>query len=308
MAACRQPSKLLALFRGEVRAGDLRDPDYLDRVLTGIDIICHTAGRSSFENTGKNRHQSYLEPSIDLINRAVEWRVKRVVNLSSIFVASTAHRNYADAKGSPRSYWPMINSIIAVEDYLRNYQTRCQFVNLRAAIFSGKRLNIGLLPLLLARNMRSGLPYINGKSGFFPLVDGQDIGQAFARAALAPLDGTYNSFNISGPDTPSQAEVMQFIAQQLGHSPLQVGLPAALTSTILWTRGKLQKQASQPLFTSAMLDALKTPVIDNISTVKALGYDPKISWQATLLDTLENHKNHSLNYDLSKPDRALNIR
>lgn len=307
VAACRQPEKLLPHYRGEVRRGDLRDPDYLDRVLAGIDIICHAAGWSSFENAGKNKHRAYLEPTIDLINRAVEWRVSRFVNLSSVFVTTFSQRNNASAKGKPRSYWPMINNLIAVEEYLANYHSRSQFVNLRIGLYSGKRLNMGLLPLLLARSTRAYMPYINGPPGYMPLIDGRDIGQAFCRAALAPLDATCTSLNISGPDTPSQADVMHFIRQQTGHSPLNTGLPSMIASPLLWLRGLIQKQENQPLFTLAMLNMLKSPEIDNRQASNILGYDPEISWQASLLETLESYKNQSLNKNLSQTVRDLNI-
>ena len=35
IAACRDRRKLIPEFKGEVREGDLRDPDYIDRVLAG---------------------------------------------------------------------------------------------------------------------------------------------------------------------------------------------------------------------------------------------------------------------------------
>ncbi len=68
-AACREPGRLLPHYKGEVRVGDLRDPEYLDRVLVGIDIICHAAGWTSFVNNEKASRELYLEPSIELFNR-----------------------------------------------------------------------------------------------------------------------------------------------------------------------------------------------------------------------------------------------
>ena len=276
-------------------------------MLAGIDVICHAAGWSSFEKTGKSSSRSYLEPTLDLINRAVEWRVSRFVNLSSIYVAPFMQRNNAEIRGKPRSYWPMINHLIAVEDYMREYYSRCQFINLRLGLYSGKRLNMGLLPLLLARSQHRALPCIRGPLGYLPLVDGQDIGQAFARAALAPLDAAYTSLNISGPSTPSQAEAMKFIEQQIQHPVLGTALPAFMVDPWLWLRGKLQKQGNQPLFTPAMLNMLKSPPIDNLGATHNLGYDPEISWQASLLNTLELYKNQSLNTQISQHERALNI-
>lgn len=308
IAACRDSSKLLPHYSGEVRQGDLRDPDYLDRVLAGIDIICHAAGWSSFENSGDICNEAYLEPTLDLINHAIEWRVSRFINLSSLYVTPVAQRNNSIAAGRPRAYWPMINCLIAVEDYLSNYHgSRCQFVNLRLGLYSGKRLNMGLLPLLLSRSDNSLFPYINGKLGYFPLLDGKDIGQAFVRAALAPIDGDYSCINIVGPQVPTQSEVVDFIAQQISIKLLWPGLPSFLASSLLWLPGKLSRFKEQPQITPAILDIMKSPVTDSQQARTLLGYDPEVSWQASLLDTLELYKNQSLNTDITQPVRALNI-
>lgn len=309
VAACRNPDKLLTSYKGEVRVGDLRDPDYLDRVLTGIDIICHAAGWSSFENSGDICNKAYLEPTLDLINHAIEWRVSRFVNLSSLFAAAPGQRNDAGRKGRPRRYWPMMNCLIAVEDFLTSHsESRCQFINLRSGIYSGSRLNMGLLALLLARRGKASLPYIKGRLGHLPLVDGRDIGQAFARAALAPLDGGYNSINITGPICPAQSEVMQFLAAQAGEqAALKWAMPAALASLYSRLQGKFSSFGSQPIMTPAMLDMLKSPAIDNTQAASLIGYDPEVSWQASLLNSLDNHKNQSLNLDISQPYRPLNL-
>ena len=308
MAACRDPSKLIADYSGEVRQGDLRDPEYQDRMLVGIDIICHVAGQTSFEKSTDSCTQNYLEPTIDLINRAIEWRVSRFINLSSLYSASVSERNNPSAIGKPRAYWPMMNCHIAVEEYLRNYQQpRCQFVNLRLGLYSGKRLNMGLIPLLLNRVNSAKLPYLTGQTGHFPLVDGRDIGQAFVRAALGPFEASYNCLNITGPETPSQAEVMSFLEQQVHVKPLSFGLPSVIASPWLWLLSKTRRSADQPLFTSAMLDMLKCPTIDLQQANQQIGYDPEISWKASLMDTLESYKNQSLNNNISQVDRPLNL-
>ncbi len=309
VAACREPGKLLSTYRGEVRTGDLRDPAYLDRVLAGIDIICHAAGWSSFEKSGDTCNKAYLEPTIDLINHAIEWRVSRFVNLSSLYSAAPLQRNNAEVKGKPRHYWPMMNCLIAVEDYLRNYtESRCQFVNLRLGLYSGNRLNLGLLPWLLSQSGQTALPSILGRLGHMPLVDGRDIGQAFARAALAPLDATFSSFNITGPTTPAQAEVIRFLADQPDTmAPLNRAVPPALASLYAWLHRRPGKSGSHARCTAALLDMLKSPLIDNTRAARLMGYDPEVSWQASLLSCLETHKNQKLSSSISQPYRPLNL-
>lgn len=318
VAACRNASKLLPGFSGEVRVGDLRDPDYLDRMLVGVDIICHAAGWSSLENSDDTCQKAYLEPTLDLIQHAIEWRVKRLVNLSSLFVAPARQRNNADATGKPHANWPMINCLIAVEDYLKSLtDCRTQFINLRPGIYAGKRLNTSLLALLLDRGNQSasGLPYLHGSLGYLPLVDGRDIGQAFARAALAPINQNYSCLNISGPETPEQAQAMAFIKQQINHAPLSRGysklLPPQITEPLslftLWLNSRIKLADGKPLFSHAMLEMLKSPAIDNSIARSLIGYDPEISWQASLLETLNDYKNQKLSQQFSQPYKPLHL-
>jgi len=308
VAACRNVTKLPASYHGEVRCGDLRDTEYLDRLLVGIDVICHAAGWNSFERKQDPQHQAYLEPTLDLINRAVEWRVQRFVNLSSLFVSAPSQRNSTQSAGRPRASWPMLNGLIAVEDYLRHFRdSRTQFINLRIGLYSGKQLNMGLLPLLLARSGHYSLPCYQGRYGHLPIIDGQDIGQAFSRAALAPLAAGYHSVNISGAETPSHEAVMQFIKTQLGHSPLNYALPAPLAELLLFSRNLFSSHAQQPLFTAAMRYMLASPEIDLQPAQTLLGYDPQISWQASLLNTLEDFRHQQLNTALSQPVKSLNL-
>jgi nucleoside-diphosphate-sugar epimerase len=287
VAACRDPKRLPADYRGEVRVGDLRDPDYLDRLLVGIDILCHSAGWTSFLNHVEASSEYYLEPSIELFNRAVEWRVARFVNLSSIAVAPLNRRNDADAAGKPRRHNAMFNCLIGMEDYLRAQSTGCSVINLRAGIYSGRGLRRGLLPFLQQARL---LPWVRGTYGYLPLVDGRDLAQAFVRAALAPHAAVFSSFNILGPEVPSQQQLQRFLRQHgHGYTP-GPGLPALLSRPLFSLLGLGAGFSRQPLLTPALSTLLHNPMMDNNEAMQQLGYDPQISWQASLLEWLQDSK------------------
>ncbi|TNF37389.1 MAG: hypothetical protein EP315_02740, partial [Gammaproteobacteria bacterium] len=77
VAACSNPAQLLPSYRGEIRMGDLRDLNYQDRLLAGIDIVCHTD--AEFIGDDEIAERAYLEPTLELINRVLEWRIRRFV-------------------------------------------------------------------------------------------------------------------------------------------------------------------------------------------------------------------------------------
>jgi len=307
VAACRDPQRLPAGYTGEIRQGDLRDPDYLDRLLVGIDVVCHTAGWTSFLNTKKASRQQYLEPTLELIQRVLEWRVPRFVNLSSIAVARVAQRQDGETRAQPGRGWPMISCMAAVEAFMLAHATRsCSFINLRCGIYSGHRLHTGLLPLLISRMDSRLLTHHRGQYGYLPLVDGIDLGQAFARAALAPENIGYRSMNIIGPDLPSQAEVIDFIQQQTGIIRFRAGLPRAINRWIHPLLGLIPHASGAPLFNRNLGDYLSNPKLSNDLARQVLGYDPTISWQASLLNLLDEIRKHPQAAALHSPIRPLN--
>ena len=278
VAACRNASKLDPGYRGEVRVGDLRDMDYQDRLLVGIDIICHAAGWTSFENREADASREYLEPSIELVNRAIEWRVARFVNLSSIAVVPPEQRQDDEARSGPVRHFPMLNCLIAVEDYIRAHASHLNsFVTLRAGIYSGAGLDIGVLPLLLKRHMPS--TRTSGRLGYLPLVDGRDLAQAFVRAALAPDLPQNSVMSVVGPECPTQSEVYDFLNQNYGVTPPGVPLPGELH--------RLRQKFSRLLpGTSPLSLFLTNPQMSSSKARSLLGYDPEISWQASLRSLL----------------------
>lgn len=290
-----------------MRVGDLRDEDYLDRMLNGIDIICHAAGWPSFQNNRELARKHYLEPSIDLINRALEWRVKRFVNLSNIAVASLTHRNDPSLEGKPRRHAAMLNCMIGVENYLKSRAgENFSVVNLRCGIYSGKRLNMGVLPALLDRTGVKGLPEVTGRYGYFPLVDGRDIGQAFARAALAPSLAFYKSMNIVGPEVPRQKEIYQFLNREFKLSRPFIRLPALLFHCYRLFAG-LVPYRQQTLLPRGLSDFMTNPLIDNKKSSELIGYNPEIHWTASLQDSWLARQGNSQPSPLSRPVNSSDI-
>ena len=285
VAATRHPENLPADYRGEVRVGDLRDADYLDRMLAGVNIICHAAGWSHYTNNDLAARNYYLEPTIDLINRAKEWRISRFVNLSSIAVSPYSTRMIDESPGKPRRGCTLYNCMIAVEDYLKSItNTQMSTINCRLGIYSGQQMNLGLLPLLI---QRPSLPLFSGNYGHLPLVDGRDIGQAFARAALLPDINGYNSVNILGAELPQQKTVLDYMQQQLkNHTKKTTALPMLLALPLHALIRAFSFKSKTPLATCAITAALVNPLMENTKAKQLLGYQPQFGWQASVDDLI----------------------
>lgn len=285
IAACRDRTRLLPGFKGEVREGDLRDPVYRKKLVKGADVLCHAAAWTSLWGHAKESRSLFLEPSISLIMDAREAGVGRFVNTSTTSAASPAYSADPMSEGIERAFWPHLCNVIAIENTLRmNTCQKFQAVNLRLGIFAGRRYALGLLPILAPRLKTHLVPWVAGGKTSLPIVDGRDIGQAFALAAtIGKLEDHYESFNIVGPRVPSVREVIDFLHEEFGLPSPHFGVPFSVAYPFAWLMEKLDAVVPwEPLVTRSIIHLLEEVHADNRKAELRLGYRPVHAWQESV--------------------------
>ena len=310
IAACRDRRKLIPEFKGEIREGDLRDPEYLDRVLAGADIVCHCAAWTSLWGKKKESKELYFEPSINLINKAIEWHVKRFINISTTSAASPGQSSEALNPGIRRRYWPHLNNVIAIEDYMRENAYRgTSMINLRLGIFAGKRYSLGILPVLLPRLKTHLVPWVSGGKTELPIIDGRDIGQAVARACLAPQLPVYSAFNIVGPEVPSVRQVITYISETFGYPRPHFSVPFFAAYSFAWLMEKLDPLVAwEPLITRSIVHLLEDTDTNNDQAREMLGYSPEIHWKEAVHCQIEEmQRNDFKTMKMHKPVNSLSV-
>lgn len=231
IAACRDRHKLIPGFSGEVRAGDLRDTNYLAELLEGIDVVCHAAAWTSVWNHAADSNRLFLQPSLALIDRVLRSDVSRFILLSSTSVAApiASMDPMSQAEEHRLKFWPHMRNEAKLENYMRDHADRdCAMVSLRVGLFAGRRYGLGLLPLLAPRLKTHLVPWVNGGKTGMPITAGDDIGQAFALAATATGLNGYQGFNIVGPSVPTTREVISFLSHEFQLPKPHFGVPFLL--------------------------------------------------------------------------------
>lgn len=286
IAACRDPLKLAPGFAGEVRHGDIRDPDYLQTLFAGVDAVCNCASWTSAWNHERDSERLFLRPTLALVDRAVEAGVSRFVFLSSTSVAAP----YASA--DPMSVaderrlklWPHLRNTARIEDHLRRRAGEgCTMINLRVGLFAGPRYGLGLLPLLVPRLRTHLVPWVAGGRTGMPVVAGSDIGEAFALAATADgLDG-YQAFNIVGPTVPTAREVITYIGETYRVPRPHFGVPFFMAYPFARLMELLDPVVPwEPLVTRSIVHLLEETGATNDRARALLGYRPVVDWRAAI--------------------------
>lgn len=310
IAACRDRTKLIKEFKGEVREGDLRNPAYLDRVLAGADIVCHCAAWTSLWGKQAESRDLYLQPTLNLIDKALEWHVKRFIFVSTTSAASPSHSSEALSPGIKRNYWPHLNHLIEIEDYMKDCRLRgVTMINMRCGLFAGERYALGLLPILLPRLKTRLVPWVGGGKTRLPIISGRDIGQAIMRAALAPNLSEYEAFNIVGPEVPTTKEVLTYINEQYGYPKPLFSVPFPLAYVFGWLMEKLDPLVPwEPLITRSIIHLLEETNANNEKAEQILGFTPEVHWKEAIRLQIEEMKNnHSGNMKMHRPIKPLSI-
>lgn len=310
IAACRDQTKLIKGFKGEVREGDLRNPDYLHRVLTGADIVCHCAAWTSMWGKKAESKELYLQPTLNLIDKALEWHVKRFISISTTSAASPKHSSEALSPGIKRNYWPHLNHVIQIENYMKDCRFRgVTMINMRLGLFAGERYALGILPILLPRLKTRLVPWVAGGKTGLPIVSGLDIGQAMVRAALAPNLSEYEAFNIVGPEIPSVREVLTFIAKQYGYPKPFFSVPFPVAYCFAWLMEICDPLFPwEPLITRSIVHLLEETGVNNDKAEQMLGYVPQVHWkEAIQLQMDDMKKNNFKSMKMYRPIKPLSI-
>lgn len=284
IAACRNQEKLPPAFDGEVRVGDLRDARYLQTAVKGVDVICHAAAWTSLWGNRDTSRQLYLDPTLNLIEAAMAAGVSRFINTSTTSAASPDQSADPMSRGIPRAYWPHLCNVIAIENRLRERATAAfQVVNLRLGIFAGKRYNLGILPILLPRLKTHLVPWVAGGKTSLPIVDGEDIGSAFALAATTPGLSAYESFNIVGPEVPTVRMAIQFLHDEFGYPTPHFGVPFFMAYPFAWLMETIDPIVPwEPLVTRSIIHLMEEVNADNRKAEALLGYRPRHHWKETI--------------------------
>jgi len=281
IAACRDKSKLIPEFKGEVREGDFRDDNYLEKMLEGVDVVCNAMAWTALFGHKKQSQALYYEPTINLINKAVKKGIERFINVSTTSAASPERSSDAMSVGIPRAFWPHLCTVVKIENHMRAKANNVtSMINLRIGIFAGEHYALGVLPILLPRLKTHLVPWVGSGKTSLPVIDGRDIGEAMKCAAMAGrLDG-YQSFNIVGKEVPTVREVVEYIHNEFGYPLPHFGVPFFIAYRFAWLMEMLNPLVPwEPLISRSIVHILEEVAANNNRATKMIAYHPEYDWR-----------------------------
>jgi len=284
IAACRDKRNLLPGFSGEVREGDLRDAGFRKVVAQGVDVLCNAMAWTSMWGNTEHSRRLLLEPNLALIKAARAAGVKRYINTSTTSAAAPDHSSDPQSPGILRPLWPHLCNVVRIEDALRDAaSSNFQVVNLRLGIFAGRRYALGVLPILAPRLKTHLVPWVAGGRTGLPVIDGRDIGEAFACAVTANGLADYEGFNIVGAEIPTVREVISFLHDEYGLPKPHFSVPFSIAYPFAWLMEKLDPVVPwEPLVTRSIIHLMEETGADNAKAERLLSYRPTHPWREAI--------------------------
>lgn len=287
VAACRDRSRLLPGFDGEVRQGDLTDGAYLRTVLDGIDVVCHAAAWTSLWAHERDERRYFRDPTIGLIDAAIDAGVERFIWDSSVAVVAPKRDGspIGDGElGARTGFWPHIDMVVDIEEHMRRRSKRgTKMIVLRFGHFVGARYNLGLLSLLVPRLRTHLVPWVTGGRARQPLVAGPDIGAAYRLAAQADELKGFEVYNICGPSFPTMREVIGLLNEEFGIPRPHFGVPLGAAYVFGRSMEALNRLLpGDPFLTRAIVFLGEDRFAPSDLAKERLGYEPKIDWKTAV--------------------------
>jgi len=220
---------------------DADNNDY-DRLLDGIDIVIHLAGRAHIFDKNNNDLQIYRKINTQgtdrLVKIASKSGVKRFIYLSSIKVNGEKNEPYAFNEGdkpNPQDAYAM--SKLEAENVIRKicHESDMVFVILRPALVYGPGVRANFLSLINIINQNYPLPLATVKNRR-SLLYVKNLAHAISACINCP-EIANQTYLISDTDI-SVPELIRKIASMLGKKALLFPIPVGLLKLIGSLLGK----------------------------------------------------------------------
>lgn len=296
VAALRDPSRFRAAHDGPTLVGDLRDAGYRAALVDAADVIIHAGTWSAFWGHAREEREFFLEPTLDLLDRAAAAGVERFVSASTVALSQPASQGKLvddDSTAIPRPFWPHHAAMVAVENRQRELALTATTVQVSARLghFVGAGNAVGLAAALAPRLRTRQVPWVNHGKAHLPLVAGEDIGRALALAAVEPADdwGRFEAINIVGAEQPTAREAFTFLARHAGlpAPAYSVPLGAAYGFGALMEAIHPLTRAKAPFLTRSLVFVGEDWHMATAKAARLLGYAPRVDWRDAMRAQLD---------------------
>jgi nucleoside-diphosphate-sugar epimerase len=275
--------------------GDIRDPEAVEKAITGCDLVIHCAmalplySEDDILTTGINGTRLLLE-------KTLEHGIKRFVHVSSTAVYGIPDHHPLMEDDDLDGVGPYGNAKVDAEAVCEEFRAKGLVVPIiRPKSFIGpERLGVFALLYDWADDGR-GFPMIGSGKNRYQLLDVEDLSQACWLCSTLADEVVNDTFNIGAGEYTTMGEDWQAVLDHAGHGKKVKGFPAG---PVIWALRILDKLNMSPLYKWVYETAATDSFVSIEKAQRVLGYKPQHSnkdallrnfkWYLENMDSFEN--------------------
>ncbi|MDP4008069.1 MAG: NAD-dependent epimerase/dehydratase family protein [Candidatus Peregrinibacteria bacterium] len=260
--------------------GDIRDPEMMDRVTEGMDIVIHCAAALPLY-TPEEIYSTDIEGARIVIEMAHKHKVDRVVHISSTAVYGIPDHHPLVETDQLIGVGPYGEAKVKAEEICEEFRAKGMCISIvRPKSFIGpERLGVFALFYDWAKDGH-GFPMIGSGNNRYQLLDVEDLCDAIYLCATKDKNIVNDTFNIGAKDFTTMKEDYQVVLDKAGFGKKIKGFPAA---PMIWTLRILEKMKISPLYKWVYETACEDSFVSIEKAESILDWHPKYSNKDALL-------------------------
>lgn len=183
--------------------GDLEDPDFIDRVMNGVDTVMHIY----------NIHHSTM-----IVRSAIKNKVKRAILVHTTGI-------YSEFKYASEGYKKIEQKIKELKS-----DTKCLtgITILRPSMIYGDLCDSNMSKFIKMVDKLRIMPVINGGTCLIQPVNARDLGKAFFTVLMYPEETNDKAYDLSGERPIKMIDIFKLISKELGKTTIYFNVPLSL--------------------------------------------------------------------------------
>lgn len=260
--------------------GDIRDPEMMDRVTEGMDIVIHCAAALPLY-TPEEIYSTDIDGVRIVMEMAYKHKVDRVVHISSTAVYGIPDHHPLSETDKLIGVGPYGEAKVKAEEICEGFRAKGMCIPIiRPKSFIGpERLGVFALFYDWAKDGH-GFPMIGSGNNRYQLLDVEDLCDAIYICATKDKHIVNDTFNIGAKDFTTMKEDYQVVLDKAGFGKKIHGFPAA---PMIWTLRILEKMKISPLYKWVYETACEDSFVSIDKAEKILDWHPKYSNKDALL-------------------------
>lgn len=263
-----------------ILTGDIRDKAAVDRAVSGVDMVIHTAAALPLYSP-EDIYTTDIDGLRNVLQSCYEHEVERCIHISSTAVYGIPDHHPLLEDDRLQGVGPYGEAKVKAEEICEEYRNKGMCVPvIRPKSFIGpERLGVFALLYDWAKDGKN-FPMLGSGNNRYQLLDVEDLCAAiYLTATLAP-EQVNDTFNIGAEKFTTMKEDYQAVLDYAGHGKRIIPLPAG---PAIWTLRLLESLHLSPLYKWVYETAATDSFVSIDKAKRVLGWQPKYSNKEALV-------------------------